>query len=267
MMSDTVWALASSASIALRCASSLASRACKSTYCALRSLPEMCSVCTVPIFARASMVASNFAAGTMKVMTPVRIWSLVTGFDWASVPDTYPCSSSTRERTAPKLESNEPDFTLIASCACRITWGPWTGGTTLLIGFVAVPPAAWSGAPLAGTAPPARSTGVGAVVGPRHRRSDAAARDGAARGTAARCGRDEDPDEERADDEEPFHATASRFDEDQTRPRGLGNIPTRAPGPQPRHRRRRAPGFVRRELHRGRRRQGRARRSQRGGQD
>ena len=101
------------------------------------------------------MVSSNFAAGTMKVMTPVRIWSLVTGFAWASVPLTYPCSSSTRERTDARLESNLPDFTLIASCAWRMTCGPWMGGTTLETGFDALPPPlAWSGAPFTGAPAP-----------------------------------------------------------------------------------------------------------------
>jgi hypothetical protein len=61
------------------------------------------------------MVSSNFAAGTMKVMTPVRIWSLVTGFAEASVPEMNPCSSCTSARTLASLESNKSDPTVTVS--------------------------------------------------------------------------------------------------------------------------------------------------------
>jgi len=48
----------------------------------------MCSLCTLPTFDSSSMVASKWAAGTMKLITPVRIWlgSSPAGLAWASVP-------------------------------------------------------------------------------------------------------------------------------------------------------------------------------------
>ena len=89
MMSLIDFAFVSSPRIAFSCASALARRARKSTYCALTSVPVMCSPWTSPIFASASIVASKWAAGTMKLMTPVRIgpvWSVPSGVAWASVP-------------------------------------------------------------------------------------------------------------------------------------------------------------------------------------
>src|SRR5437764_1350576 len=74
---------------ALRAASAVAERARKSTYCALTAVDVMCAPWTSPPFERSSMVASKLPAGTMKLMTPVRIgpdWSVPTGFAWASVP-------------------------------------------------------------------------------------------------------------------------------------------------------------------------------------
>ena len=88
MMSLIVFACVSNASIASRCAWALARRAFRSTYCALTSVPVMCSLCTLPTFERSSIAASKCAAGTMKLMTPIRIcagWSAA-GFAWASVP-------------------------------------------------------------------------------------------------------------------------------------------------------------------------------------
>src|SRR4030081_3475379 len=72
-----------------------------------------------------SMVSSNLAAGTMKVMTPERIWSLVCGLAWASVPEMNPCSRSTRARTSASFVTNDPELTETGSCACLMTSGPW----------------------------------------------------------------------------------------------------------------------------------------------
>src|SRR5439155_362792 len=84
------------------------SRARRSTYWALTSLPVMCSLCTLPTFASSSMVASKCAAGTMKLMTPVRIWLAwlaVSGLAWASVPAMKPPCDSTRVRTCASFET------------------------------------------------------------------------------------------------------------------------------------------------------------------
>src|SRR6266567_3169133 len=58
---------------------------------------------------------------------------------------------STSVRTVERLESNAPDLTLSASCAWRMTCGPWMGGTTSE-GLVATPPppVLWSGTLLTG---------------------------------------------------------------------------------------------------------------------